>query len=176
MNVQRWCQSKRGEGTITGSTSIIVFWISCNLLPYRVIRRRDISWFCFFFTMHLSSVLVLDNAARTLPVDFLLGSEAKALTPSSSFPLLHCPTAGGCIADAWVRRCEGAWVVPVCLLHWVHVRSASRVMPWAWPYEALRRVPLGGSGGGVAVLRRRAKHGGCAVVICTCDRRRRTGR
>lgn len=176
MNVQRWCQSNRGEGTITDSTSIFAFWISCSLLPYRVIRRRDISWFCFFFTMHLSSILVLNNAARTFPVDFLLGSEAKALTPSSSFSLLHCATAGGCIADAWVRRCKGTWVVPVCLLHWVHVRSAKWVLPRPWAYEALRGITLSGSGGGVAVLRRRAKQGGCAVVICTCDRRRCSSR
>jgi hypothetical protein len=53
--------------------------------------------------------------------------------------------------------------VPVCLLHWVHVWSALEVLARARAYEALRRVPLTGSGGGVAVLGGRAKWGSCAV-------------
>lgn len=116
--------------------------------------------------MHLSRILVLDNGARTLSVGFLLGSEAETLIASGSFSLFHCTAARGGVADAWCGRCEGAWVVPVCLLHWVQVWSALEVLAWAWAYEALRGVPLGSSGGGVAVLGGRAKWGSCAVYIC----------
>lgn len=134
-----------------------------SLLPYRLIRRGNISRFSgFFFTMCSSCILMLNNA-RPLPVDFLLGSEAEALTASSSFSLLHCPAAGGGVADAWGGRCKWEWVVPVCLLHCVHVRCSLRILARAWAYESLRGVSLTGRSDGVAVLGGGAEWGGCAV-------------
>lgn len=107
-----------------------------SLLPYRLISGGNISRFSSFFTMRLPPILVL-NDSRPLTVDFLLGSEAEALTASSSFSFLHYAAAGGGVADAWGGRCKRAWVMPICLLHCVHVGTWLGVLGWTWAYEAL---------------------------------------
>lgn len=139
-----------------------------SLLPYRLISRGNISRFSSsFFTVRLAPIFVL-NDARSLTVDFLLGSEAEALTASSSFSLLHYAAAGGGVADAWGGRCKWAWVMPIRLLHCVHVGTWLGVLAWTWAYKALGGVTLCGGCGGVAVLGGRAEWGCCAVDACCC--------
>lgn len=189
MNVQKWCPSNvrvknvvvGGGGSITFQLNFkISFWSTCvraatSLLPYGLISRWDIPRFTsFLLTRRLARILVL-NDARTLPVDFLLCSEAEALTSGSSFSLLHCAAAGGGVADAWSRGCERAWVVPVRLLHRVHVGPSLGVLARAWAYEALRGVTFPRRCDSVAVLRRRAEGGRGALDTCTCCTRTHSG-
>lgn len=110
-----------------------------SLLSDRIISRRDIPGGHTLIAWHLPRILVL-NDTRALTICFLLCSKPKALPITPRLHLLHRTPRGRRIAHGGWGRCHRTRVVPICLLHGVHVWRALALSLWTGTHEGLGGV------------------------------------